>query len=255
MRSLASLGPRLQINDVEEVALLLCAGRRVFTRHHAHESDVVGAIAYDLQRLHQALQAIAFDRELLLDLGRGTRAAFVRRRGRLGRRFAFSGGRCCFAVGRRFFGRRSRFRFRGSNRFRLGRRSRFRFGRRFRRRRRFGVRRRSRFRFGRSFAFGRRSRFRFGRSFAFGGRSRFGRSFAFGGRSRFRFAFGRRGYRGLFGLRLRARLDGRLHGTVGATDDRRLAQEGAGELSDGFHGRASGGRASRATSYRALRAS
>ena len=69
------LGARHQIDDVVEIALLLGAGGRILAAHHAHEADVVGAIANHLERLHQAGEAIPLDVELRLNLGRASRGA------------------------------------------------------------------------------------------------------------------------------------------------------------------------------------
>ena len=71
------LTARHEVDEVVKVALLLGAGRRIFSAHHAHEPNVVGAVADHLERLHQARQTILFDPELLLDLGRGQRGSWI----------------------------------------------------------------------------------------------------------------------------------------------------------------------------------
>jgi hypothetical protein len=77
---IASLfGARQKIDQIVEVALLLGAGRGILAAHHAHQTHVVGAIANDVERLHEARQALALDVELLLQLGGGAQRAFVDR--------------------------------------------------------------------------------------------------------------------------------------------------------------------------------
>ena len=193
-------------------ALFLGVGGRILAREHAHETNVVGAIAQDLQRLHQASESIARDAHLLFDLGGGLRGPrILDRRGRLGgRRFVsgtFAGGLhgsglipCC-CVWRGGFGRRLDG-LAGSFRRRLDElRSNFR-----------------RCLDGDNWL-GRRSTFRLE-----SGGLRLA-DLGCGGRALD--AFGRRclgrGWR-------------RTGRTVGATDNRRLAQDGAGELGDGLHG-------------------
>jgi hypothetical protein len=73
----ARLRPRQQIHQVVEVALLLRAGRRILTRHHANQAHVVCAPTHHLQRLHQPRQPIPLDTHLLFDLGRGAHRALV----------------------------------------------------------------------------------------------------------------------------------------------------------------------------------
>jgi hypothetical protein len=146
----AWLGPRQEVREIVEVALLLRVRRRILAGHHAYEPHVVGAPTHHFQRLHQAREPIAFDAELLFDLcgrrcgrrhrgfvdGRRRfrrRATFTRRR--LGASFrggtgvAFRGG---LATGRfaRFGGRGrcgrlggGRFGLAGSGLGRVGRRS------------------------------------------------------------------------------------------------------------------------------------
>jgi hypothetical protein len=75
-----------QVDDVVEIALLLGVGRRILTREDAHEAHVVGAVAHDLEGLHEPSEAIAFDAHLLLDLGGRLRGAWILGRGRLGGR-------------------------------------------------------------------------------------------------------------------------------------------------------------------------
>jgi hypothetical protein len=202
----AAFLPRHQIDDVVKVSLLLGIGGRVFAGEHAHEADIVRAVAQDLERLHQPSEPVALDAHLLFDLGgRLCRAGILGRRchkrGALGRRplGRRSLGRSGL-LGRSSLGRSGGFGGRG---LRLGRRS-LRLGSHAARldirlgRGRFGARLDGRDGLGRrrnrSSAFGRRRR-------------RFGRSWR-GGVSR----------------------------AVGATNDRRLAQDCAGELGDGLHG-------------------
>jgi hypothetical protein len=75
--SAARLGPRLQIDDVIEVALLLRVGWRILAAHHANQAYVVGAPAHHLERLHQAREPIAIDAHLFFDLGRRAHRALV----------------------------------------------------------------------------------------------------------------------------------------------------------------------------------
>jgi len=82
---------RHEVDEVIEVALLLRAGRRIFAAHHAHEPNIVSAVADHLERLHQARQAIFFDPELLLDLGGRQRRSWIR--GRVRRRARLRVGR------------------------------------------------------------------------------------------------------------------------------------------------------------------
>jgi hypothetical protein len=77
-----------------EISLLLGVGGRILTRQNAHEADVVGAIAQDLESLHEPREPVTLDAELLLDLGR-----------RLGRAWIFDGRR---RLDRRRFQRRCR---------------------------------------------------------------------------------------------------------------------------------------------------
>jgi hypothetical protein len=67
----ARLGPRQEIGEIVEIALLLRVRRRILAGHHAHEPHVVGTPAHHLEGLHQAREAIAFDAQLLFDLGGG----------------------------------------------------------------------------------------------------------------------------------------------------------------------------------------
>jgi hypothetical protein len=108
---------RQKIDQIVEVALLLGAGRRILAAHHAHETHVVGAIADHVERLHQPRQAIAFDVELLFQLGRCGNGALIdidhRRSGfrhlrlwRLGRGLLGRGSVGRRALGRWSFGRR-----------------------------------------------------------------------------------------------------------------------------------------------------
>jgi hypothetical protein len=225
------LGPRHEIDDIEEVALLLGVRRRILAGQNAHEPDIVGAPAHHFQRLHQPREPIALDAHLLFDFGGCTRGAVI-------------DGRCSARLGARtlraglFFGRGRR---RLTGRFvSLARR---RFGRRLARRRRFlrcrfvpgGFARRlarvARGNFARRFA--RLARGGFGR-FA---RSRLGRRLA---RRRFlRSRVGRwlgsltRG--GLLGGHRRGGRRWRGRWTMGLPNLRRLAQDDAGELGDGLH--------------------
>ncbi len=262
----ARLGPRLEIHDIEEVALLLGIRRRILAGQHPHEPHVVRAPAHDLESLHQPGESITRDAELRFNLRGGRRCRLGSRthgglidgsgRRRLARRcfrrvllgrgfrwravrlarsahrrvlgYAFCSRRLgrCFA-GRRFVGHRFG-RFTG----RFGRFAGLRFaglrfaGLRFAGRR-FAGRRFGRFA-GRRFA-GRR----FGR---FAGRHFAGRRFS-------RFA----GCLALTARGLRARslcLARRLSSgrgwsgrrTMQLTDPRRLTQDDAGELGDGLHG-------------------
>jgi hypothetical protein len=66
-----------EVDHVVEVALLLGVRGRILAGEHAHEADVVGAIAHDLERLHEAGEPVALDAHLLLDLGGGLRGAGV----------------------------------------------------------------------------------------------------------------------------------------------------------------------------------
>jgi hypothetical protein len=100
----ARLGPRHQIGEVIEVALLLGIRGRILARHHAHEPDVVGAPAHHLERLQQPGQAIALDAQLLFDL--------------CSSRSGSSHG--CLVDGRRSFCRGSIFARRLGTRFRRG---------------------------------------------------------------------------------------------------------------------------------------
>jgi hypothetical protein len=177
----ARLGPRQEVHQIVEVALLLGARRRILAGHDAHQADVVGAAAHHLQRFHQPREPIALDAHLLFDLGGGLDRALVdrRRRGLLDWR-GFGG-----------VGRFARHRCRRCRRFR-------RFGR-FRRRR-FGSR------FRRGSLRGRLGRFACGRfRRCFGGgfrRGRFGARLGRLARGRFRGSFGcfgRRRFRGRLG--------------------------------------------------------
>jgi len=220
------LGAGHQIDDVVEIALLLGAGGRILAAHHAHEADVVGAIANHLERLHQTGEAVPLDVELDLNLGR---------------RF---GGRASRPVvdGRRFSAR-GRFTF-GFGTF---------DGRRFAT---FGGRRLGRGLLGSAFSFtfgGGRGRSSGGLLLSFHDRgglgSRLGGSLAsvsrFFGRDRRRLRrrvyrgglLGRRFGRGCLAVRGR-RLGrrGRADGTVGAANGRRFTQQDARELSDCLHG-------------------
>ena len=94
------LTARHEVDEVVEVALLLRAGRRIFAAHHAHQPNVVGAVADHLERLHQTRQAIFFDPELLLDLGGRERGAWIRGRLRGRTRLGVRRLRGRFAVAR-----------------------------------------------------------------------------------------------------------------------------------------------------------
>jgi hypothetical protein len=59
-----------QIDQVIEVALLLRVRRRVLAAHHAHETDVVRAVAHHLQRIQEPREPVALDAQRLFDLGR-----------------------------------------------------------------------------------------------------------------------------------------------------------------------------------------
>jgi len=117
----ALLRPRQEIDDIEELTLLLGVRRRILTGQHAHEPHVVGAPAHHLERLHQPGEPIALDAELLFDLGRRQRSAFIDDSGRArvagrffrGRRRVCVGGLRLLARGLRRLGRRLRGRARG----------------------------------------------------------------------------------------------------------------------------------------------
>lgn len=209
-----------------EIALLLGVGRRIVTREDANQADVVRAIANDLEGLHEPGEPIALDAHLFLDLGGRLRGArILDRDGRLcglrlgqGRRLA--SGR--FGLGGRAFGR-----------------ARFRATLRDCRRAVGGGLGRGRLRgLG-----GNRRGLSGGRRGLGGGRRdlRGGRRGLRGGRRGL--DGGRRGLclrccalgRGLGGAARRCRGRG-TRGTVGATNHRRLTQDGAGELGDGLHG-------------------
>jgi hypothetical protein len=215
MPAIASILPLLgsgqQVHQIVEVALLLGAGRRIFAAHHAHQTHVVGAIAQNLQRLHQARQAIAFDVQLLFQLGGRPQRAFVD--DRLGRHLGRGGlGGRLFGAGtvrRRSFGRRS-------------------FGRRRLDPRIFGAgQSRVRRRLGR----GCRVRGRVG-SRCLVGRRRSVASCL--GRRRVARELGRRRVGDRLDSRLRYRLNGR-RGAVHAPYRRRLAKNNPWELGNSFH--------------------
>jgi hypothetical protein len=79
------LGAGHQVDEVIEIALLLGRGGRVLAAHDTNQTDVVGAVANDVQRLHQAGQAVALDAQLGLQLGRSQRGPRVGRSRRFGR--------------------------------------------------------------------------------------------------------------------------------------------------------------------------
>ena len=189
-----------------KVALLLRVRRRILARQDADETNVVGAIADDLERLHEPGETIALDAHLLLDLGGGHRGAGILGRGRrLGGSDPF-GGRSRLGLGGAFgctLGLSAGFdRTLGGARVR----------------RRLGLGR-----LGDGRGVGRLDRGGFRRS---------------GGRS-----LGlRRGCLACFDLGSGGLGSGRLGGgrglrrTMGAANDCRLAQDGAGELGNGLHG-------------------
>jgi hypothetical protein len=230
----ATLVARHEVDHVVKIALLLGVRGRILSREDAHQPHVVGAVAHDLEGLHEPREAIALDGHLLFDLGRRQRGSRILRRRRVGgSRFGaltFGGAlvdgagagtfigavfrdRRGLAFGRCRLRRRLRGALGGSGRFLDGGRS-------------VGGHRLGVLSLG---ALGNRDLSGFAAK-RFGAK-RFGAK-RFGAK---RFGAKRLGLRRLFGRCLGGGRRSGASRTMGTANERRLAQDGAGELGDGLH--------------------